>query len=144
LVALFGCTPGVTVVGECADGADLAELVRRTHPQVAIVDLMMPRVDGLEATRRALAVDPDLRVLLLTAAFSVAAVREAHRLGAVGYQLKDDPPDVLLDAVRTVAAGGTAWPLPQQPCSGRAGARASVRAPLGRAGCGGARTRAAG
>jgi DNA-binding NarL/FixJ family response regulator len=109
LVALFDATPDVTVVGECADGDGLAELVERTHPRVALVDLKMPRVDGLEATRRALAVQPDLRVVLLTATFSPAHVREAQRLGAVGYRLKDDDPRAVLAAVRAAAAGRTAW-----------------------------------
>jgi DNA-binding NarL/FixJ family response regulator len=109
LVALLESTPDMTVVGQCADGGDLADLVERTHPRVALVDLMMPRVDGLEATRRALAVDPDLRVVILTATYSSARVREAHWLGAAGYQVKGDDPAVLLAAIRAAAAGRTAW-----------------------------------
>jgi DNA-binding NarL/FixJ family response regulator len=64
---------------------------------------------GLEAGRRLLAVRPDARVVVLTATLSVAAVREARTIGAVGYLLKDDDPVQLPVALRAVAAGGTAW-----------------------------------
>ena len=109
LVALMNGEPGMAVVGACEDGDEVVDLVRSTHPQVVVVDVIMPRVNGLEATRRLLAARPGSRVLVLTAAVSNALVREAHEAGAMGYQLKGDDPADLLEAVRAVARGDTAW-----------------------------------
>jgi DNA-binding NarL/FixJ family response regulator len=120
LVALMNGEPGITVVGACEDGDEVVQLVRRTHPQVAVVDVIMPRVNGLEATRRLLAARPGSRVLVLTAAVSNALVREAHEAGAMGYQLKGDDPAELLAAIRAVARGETAW-CPQAAVHLRAG-----------------------
>jgi DNA-binding NarL/FixJ family response regulator len=74
-----------------------------------IVDLAMPRVGGLEAARRLLEVQPEARIVVLTATLSAAAVREARALGVQGYLLKDADPEALPHHLRTVAAGGTAW-----------------------------------
>ena len=109
LTDLLSATDDLTVVGACADGAEVVEAAERTRPDVVLLDLAMPVVDGLEATRRLRAVRPDARVLLLTAMIPAAAVDEARRLGAAGYVLKTDDPEQLLQALRTVAAGGTAW-----------------------------------
>jgi DNA-binding NarL/FixJ family response regulator len=109
LTDLLSATDDLTVVGACADGAEVVEAAERTRPDVVLLDLAMPVVDGLEATRRLRAVQPDARVLLLTAMIPAAAVDEARRLGAAGYVLKTDDPEQLLQALHTVAAGGTAW-----------------------------------
>jgi DNA-binding NarL/FixJ family response regulator len=109
LVELLTACGDMSVVAECADGDEVVEAADRTHPDVVIVDLAMPRVGGLEAARQLLAVQRDARVVVLTATLSAAAVREARELGVVGYLLKDADPGELPDHVRAVAAGGTAW-----------------------------------
>lgn len=109
LVDLLTAAGDVEVVAECADGDEVVAAAERTSPDVVVLDLAMPRMGGLEAGRRLLAVQPDARVVVLTATLSVAAVREARTIGAVGYLLKDDDPVQLPVALRAVAAGGTAW-----------------------------------
>jgi DNA-binding NarL/FixJ family response regulator len=116
LIALLESVPDLTVLGECEDGDEVLPMVERTDPQVVVVDVGMPRVDGLEATRRVMAARPGSRVLVLTASLSDALVREAHRSGAVGYQLKGDDPGELLAAIRAVARGETAWSSPAAAC----------------------------
>jgi DNA-binding NarL/FixJ family response regulator len=109
LVDLLSARGDMSVVAECSDGDEVVEAAERTHPDVVIVDLAMARVGGLEAARRLLAVQPDARVVILTATLSADAVREARELGVVGYLLKDADPEELPHHVRAVAAGGTAW-----------------------------------
>jgi DNA-binding NarL/FixJ family response regulator len=109
LVDLLSAGGDIEIVAECTDGDEVVPAVEQTRPDVVILDLAMARVGGLEAARRLLAVQPEARIVILTASLSAAAVREAHILGAVGYLLKDGEPDELPGHVRTVAAGGTAW-----------------------------------
>lgn len=109
LIDLLTDRGDMVVVAECTDGDEVVEAAERTHPDVVILDLAMARVGGLEAARRLLAVQPDARVVILTATLSAAAVREARELGVVGYLLKDADPEELPRHVRAVAAGGTAW-----------------------------------
>src|SRR3954454_18856206 len=107
---LLASTEDIRVVAECADGAEEAEAAARTHPDVVLMDLIMPRMSGLEAARALRAAQPDVRVIVLTGSLSAAAAREALALGAAGFLLKaDDAGDVLPRQIRTVAAGGTAW-----------------------------------
>ena len=105
--ALLDAEPDIEVAGEAADGAQAIELARRERPRVVLMDVRMPRVDGLEATRR-IASDPalaDTRVIVLTTFELDEYVFGALRAGASGFLLKDiDPPD-LLTAVRVVAEG---------------------------------------
>jgi DNA-binding NarL/FixJ family response regulator len=109
LVELCTASGDLQVVAVCADGDEVVPAARETRPDVVLLDLAMPRVGGLEAARRLLAVQPDSRVVFLTAASSATAVREARDVGAVGYLLKDIDPEELCHQVRRVAAGGTAW-----------------------------------
>jgi DNA-binding NarL/FixJ family response regulator len=109
LSALLTSVGGVEVVGACPDGRDVVATAARTRPDVVLLDLAMPHVDGLEAARRLLAAQPDARVIILTAMNSGAAAMEAHELGVRGYLLKSEHPRRLLEAVRTVASGGTVW-----------------------------------
>jgi DNA-binding NarL/FixJ family response regulator len=109
LVDLLSSAPDIEVVAECADGDEVVEAAERTHPDVVILDLTMPRMGGLTAAEQLLAVQPAARIVILTATLSAAAVHAAHDLGVVGYLLKDAEPDELTGHVRTVAGGGTAW-----------------------------------
>lgn len=109
LVDLLSAGGDIEVVAECADGDEVVPAAEHTRPDVVILDLAMVRVGGLAAARRLLAVQPEARIVILTATLSAAAVREAHALGVVGYLLKDAEPDELPGHVRRVAAGGIAW-----------------------------------
>jgi len=96
---------GIRIVGEGADGAEAVSLVRRLRPAVAILDVRMPRMDGLEATRRIVAAEPSTRILILTTFDLDEYVFEALRAGASGFLLKDAPAEDIVHAVRTVARG---------------------------------------
>ena len=95
----------IEVVGEAANGHEAVAQAARLHPHVVLTDIRMPELDGLEATRRILAADPAARVLVLTTFDLDEYVYEALRAGASGFVLKDDPPEQLIAAVRTIAAG---------------------------------------
>ena len=93
------------VVGEAVDGEEAVALVERTTPDVVLLDLVMPRVDGIEATRRIRDVAPATRILVLTSFADDHTVLPAVRAGAAGYLLKDVQPPELARAIRTVHAG---------------------------------------
>ena len=95
----------IEVVAEAADGREAVEKAARFQPTVILMDIRMPELDGLHATRRILAADPDARVLILTTFDLDEYIYEALSAGASGFVLKDDPPEQLLSAIRTVAAG---------------------------------------
>jgi DNA-binding NarL/FixJ family response regulator len=95
----------IEVVAEAANGLEAVEKAERFDPTVVLMDIRMPELDGLEATRRIVASDPDARVLILTTFDLDEYVYEALRAGASGFVLKDDPPEQLIAAIRTVAAG---------------------------------------
>ena len=97
--------PDIRVVGEGADGAEAIAVARRLRPDVAVIDVRMPRVDGLEATRRIVAAEPATRILILTTFDLDEYVFEALRAGASGFLLKDAPAEDLVHAVRAVAKG---------------------------------------
>ncbi len=106
-VVLLTSAPDIEVVGQAGDGAEAVELCRRTSPDVVLMDVRMPRMDGLEATRRIMS-DPqcaNTHVLVLTTFDEDELVHEALRAGASGFLLKDTRPAQLLDAIAVVAAG---------------------------------------
>jgi DNA-binding NarL/FixJ family response regulator len=104
---LIDTAPGLVTVGEADNGAEAVELARSQRPDVVLMDVRMPEMDGIEATRR-IAGDPateQVRVLMLTTFDLDAYVYSALRAGASGFLLKDTPPADLLTAIRVVAAG---------------------------------------
>lgn len=107
LAAMLAADGDIEVVGQAADGrAAVAEAVLR-HPDVVLMDLSMPVLDGVEATREVMRAEPSTRVVVLTSFSDGERVRRALEAGAVGYQLKDAEPDVLREAVRAAARGHT-------------------------------------
>lgn len=105
LAAVLGASGEVDVVAQVADGADAPHAAREHQPDVVLMDLSMPGVDGVTATRLVLDALPSARVVVLTSFSDRARVDAALRAGAVGYQLKDAEPVELLAAVRAAAAG---------------------------------------
>lgn len=105
LRTLLSAEAGVEVVGEAGDGDAAVREARRLRPQVVLMDLRMPRTNGVEATRRLRAEAPASRVIVLTTFDDDEDVFEALRAGAVGYLLKDAPRDKLLEAIRAAARG---------------------------------------
>jgi DNA-binding NarL/FixJ family response regulator len=95
----------IEVVAEASNGLEAVAQAARVHPTVVLMDIRMPQLDGLEATRRILATDNSARILILTTFDLDEYVYEALRSGASGFVLKDDPPEQLLAAIRVVAAG---------------------------------------
>jgi len=96
----------IEVVGEAADGGAAVAMAEETRPDVVLMDVRMPLVDGLEGSRRVLAAVPGTKVVVLTTFDEDAFVEGALRAGVSGFLLKVAPPERLIDAVRTVAAGG--------------------------------------
>jgi DNA-binding NarL/FixJ family response regulator len=105
LISLLEGDPDVTVVGEAADGTQAVAVVERTRPDVVLMDIRMPELDGLSATRQLVAQGSAARVLVLTTFDLDEYVFEALRSGASGFLLKDAPAEELLTAVRLVARG---------------------------------------
>jgi len=95
----------IEVVAEASNGLEAVDKAARFHPTVVLMDIRMPELDGLQATRRILAADNAARILILTTFDLDEYVYEALRAGASGFVLKDDPPEQLIAAIRTVAAG---------------------------------------
>jgi DNA-binding NarL/FixJ family response regulator len=102
---LLGTEADIEVVAEASNGLEAIEKAVRLRPTVILMDIRMPELDGLQATRRILAVDDSARILILTTFDLDEYVYEALRAGASGFVLKDDPPEQLVAAVRTVAGG---------------------------------------
>ncbi|MFS4103216.1 response regulator [Streptomyces sp. PD-S100-1] len=107
LVTIIGAQPDLDVVGECGDGRAAVDLARRLRPDVVVMDVRMPVLDGIEATRllAGAGVENPVKVLVVTTFNLDEYVYEALRAGASGFLLKDAPPDQLLHGIRTVAAG---------------------------------------
>ena len=95
----------IEVVAEASNGLEAIDKAARFQPTVVLMDIRMPELDGLEATRRILAADDTARILILTTFDLDEYVYEALRAGASGFVLKDEPPEQLIAAIRTVAAG---------------------------------------
>jgi len=102
---LINSIPDFSVVGEAANGVEALEAVERWSPDVALLDIRMPVMDGLEATRRIVASGDTTRVLIVTTFDRDEYVFQALRAGASGFVLKDTPPERLVEAIHVVAAG---------------------------------------
>ena len=107
IVGLLAGEPDLEIVGEAADGAQAVELVARVVPDVVLMDLRMPVMDGATATGQILATTPGVRVVVLTTYESDADILRAVEAGATGYLLKDAPQQDLVEAVRAAARGET-------------------------------------
>ena len=97
--------PDLEVVGEAGDGATAVKLAQELAPDVILMDLQMPTMDGIEATRRIRAAQPEVEVVVLTTFIDNANITAAIQAGAVGYVLKDVPPGELAEAIRAAARG---------------------------------------
>ena len=95
----------IEVVAEASNGLEAVDKTRRLNPAVVLMDIRMPEIDGIEATRRILAANSAARILILTTFGLDEYIYEALCAGASGFMLKDDPPEQLIAAVRTVAVG---------------------------------------
>jgi DNA-binding NarL/FixJ family response regulator len=105
LEQLLESAEDITVVGAAADGEQAASLAQEHHPDVALMDLSMPGIGGIEATRRIRAAEPAVHVVVLTSFSDRERILEALDAGALGYLLKDAEPDELLRGVRAAARG---------------------------------------
>jgi DNA-binding NarL/FixJ family response regulator len=115
LADLINADESLEVVGECADGSEVASAVRELAPDVVVMDLAMDGMSGLEATAALQRTRSAARVLMLTADAAETSRAAAHAHGAAGYLLKGCAPDVVVHAVRGVAAGRTVWSPESDP-----------------------------
>jgi DNA-binding NarL/FixJ family response regulator len=109
---LVNSASDLEVVGEASDGIEAVELVEATRPNVVLMDVRMPRMDGLEATRQIVKSQgtAGTRVLMVTTFDLDEYIFDALRFGASGFVLKDTPPEDLLAAIRVIAQGTRCWP----------------------------------
>jgi NarL family two-component system response regulator LiaR len=105
ICALLATEPGIEVVGEARDGDEVLAAAQRLQPDVILMDLVMPGVDGLEATRRLVGCQPQVRILVLTSFAGDDKIFPAIKAGALGYLLKDSGPEELVHAIRQVHRG---------------------------------------
>jgi NarL family two-component system response regulator LiaR len=107
LCALLEREPGIEVIGEAENGEQAVELAGQLRPDVVLMDLEMPVIDGIEATRRISALDPEVKIVVLTSHAAEEEVFPALKSGAQGYLLKHSAPDEVLRAIRQAHAGET-------------------------------------
>jgi len=110
LAAMLATQPDFEVVGEAGNGAEALTEAARLHPDVVLMDLEMPELDGIEAIRRLRAIDPAVQVVVLTAFDTDERIVGAIQAGAQGYLLKGAPRAEIFAAIRTVSAGGALIP----------------------------------
>lgn len=107
LAQLLGTTDDLVLVGEAADGERAIELAEQVRPDVVLMDLSMPNVDGVRATAAIIARNPDVHVLVLTSFSDQTRILDALEAGAEGYLLKHSEPEVILAGIREVVRGGS-------------------------------------
>jgi DNA-binding NarL/FixJ family response regulator len=106
---LLDASPGLTTVGEAGTGAEAVRLARQHRPDVVLMDVRMPEMDGIEATRRLAAAHPEVGVVVLTMSEDDGTIFDAVRAGARGYLLKGAEPEEVVRAITTVATGGVVF-----------------------------------
>jgi DNA-binding NarL/FixJ family response regulator len=104
LERLFALTDDIRVVGSASDGSTAIPLVAERRPDLVLMDISMPGMDGIQATRALLARDPTTRVLVLTSISDEERILESLRAGALGFLMKDAAPDELFDRIRSTVA----------------------------------------
>ena len=107
LAQLLGTTDDLTLVGEAADGDMAVRLADELRPDVILMDLSMPGLDGVQATARIVADNPDVHIVVLTSFSDQSRILDALEAGAEGYLLKHSEPEVILRAIREVVQGGS-------------------------------------
>jgi DNA-binding NarL/FixJ family response regulator len=115
LVDCINASGDLEVVGQCADGTEAAAAVPAIQPEVVLMDVRMGKTSGLEAAATLQQQGNAARVIMLTSDTAASSQAAARACGAVGYLFKGHHPDGVLDAIRRVAAGGTAWPNDPEP-----------------------------
>ena len=108
LNTMLNTQPDMVVVGEASNGRDAVVRAKELRPDVVVMDLMMPKLDGAEATRQIVESLPDVKIIILTSYGTSADLARAMANGAVGAQMKGSPIDEIIKAIRTVAAGDMA------------------------------------
>jgi DNA-binding NarL/FixJ family response regulator len=99
----------ISVVGEASNGAEAIQLVEKEHPDVLVLDMEMPIMDGVEVARRLLAAGSPVNILVLSAYDDRQYILEMLNMGAAGYLIKDEAPEVIVDAVLGVSRGEKGW-----------------------------------
>jgi len=117
LAALLDCQDDLCVVGEAEDGESALDLLPRLKPDIVTVDLLMPGMGGVETTRRIVAARPETKVLVLTSYGNSDELRQAVEAGASGTLLKDQDNEEVVNAIRTLAAGGAVFQPERMPTS---------------------------
>jgi len=107
LETLLGTFADIEIVGTAADGNEAVQLAAERHPDIILMDLSMPNLDGFQATRQILAANPTIRIVALTSFSEQRKVFDAISSGAIGYLLKDSTPAELVDGVRAAFAGAS-------------------------------------
>lgn len=115
LKALINYQKDMSVVGEAKNGEEAIRLVRKLQPDVVIMDLMMPKLNGADATKQILCEYPNTKIIILTSYGTSADLARAVANGAVGAQIKDAPPENLLAAIRSAVQGKTAYASELKP-----------------------------
>ncbi len=105
MAALLATEPDILVVGEASNGQEAVSVVEQLQPDVILMDLVMPEMDGIEAISRITSIHPNIRILVMTSFATDDKVFPAIKAGALGYLLKDSAPEELIDAIRQVYRG---------------------------------------
>jgi DNA-binding NarL/FixJ family response regulator len=120
LADLLDASPDLEVVGQCEDGGEVVDAVAALHPDIVLMDIRMKEVSGLEAAARLQRAGTGVRVLMISSDVTPTTVGTAQGNGASGFVFKGSSPDQVVEAVRTVASGGSVWPSePPQPVGSR-------------------------